>query len=1072
MKPVRVYVLPYNGRRYDNVISYIQVSNCNTSVSDWNQLSLATDMRVISLLMSNYGNDCPVDFNDSCSGLGNAVSFVYENKESNSPDIEEILPCVPVYPEMAEVVFGNMSWSELPTEFVKLFPNLQTLELPGNNFTVPPEIFPWNNQEHSLPRNLSRSRYMAHHYSVSIDLDIPANKYRRVYNLANNNIKNLTEHAFHGYLQMINLKGNRMVYIGSATFQNVTGLQNIDLSHNSFSSLPVTLFQGLTGLRRLDISCNILTSLQVGLFGDQISLRYLSLANNSLTALPKGLLTYLRQLEVLHLEHNFLTTLSTQTFPVDSVVLSEMYFQSNPIKSLPEFIFWIRSLTHTDFSNTDITFDNLTEFIQNIDTNRLGSSVVDSASDMEVEDLKQRAQKLRTIDLSSCKIESIYLKEYTTEMKAVVLVLLQHFKFVLTNNPLNCDCKIAPLSKFLNDLKENGTVSQYEYYFQEWVCQNPIELQNRPLLSVKEEETYCITTKLPRCPGECKCYNRSVNGNIIVDCRHAGLKRMHRRMPAGLLELWYGHNNITTIQPQHYLKRTKVLDISFNQVTNIQDSVFKETKLLEKLYIQSNILTYLPRALESLQLSAIELSHNNYHCDCNSLWMKHWVLRNRHVINEWKELSCSTMAKGRKLVEVNDSDFICKEDFNSFQHVIVPSIICCVILFFLIILGVLVYAYRLECKVLMFVYLGVHPFDHDDNDLVENLDCVIVHSGATTDWVMDNIVKILEGEAYRFVVCDMARDFIVGFSVQENLSNMVRHSKRIIFCMSSDWEPSNESFKLAWNIAQEKIKETKAHYGIIVSHGVSQSNITDKQLLRFIKHGRFIDSSKRLFVEKVIYSMPRRRQTWTGGTSVANEQTTQAEFAQKRSLPLSFVETEDDILTDEGSSSPGIHMHRCHAFISYSYDDIDFVIHDLQPSLESKGYKLCIADRDFIPGASKEENILSAIHASKRTIFILSRSHIFDEWSLFTFRAACEKSLREKTNHLIVIIKDELDVDKLDKEVQHYLKSYVSLNVNDRWYEQKLFNGLPLLNHSKQLHTSPLFTNTVEIDNVAFDMRE
>ena len=98
-------------------------------------------------------------------------------------------------------------------------------------------------------------------------------------------------------------------------------------------------------------------------------------------------------------------------------------------------------------------------------------------------------------------------------------------------------------------------------------------------------------------------------------------------------------------------------------------------------------------------------------------------------------------------------------------------------------------------------------------------------------------------------------------------------------------------------------------------------------------------------------------------------------------------------------------MHKSHAFISYADEDIGYVVNNLQPLLESQGYKLCIADRDFIPGAPKEENILNAIHSSKRTLFILSKNHILDEWSLFTFRAAFEKTLREKRNHLIVIIK-------------------------------------------------------------------
>ena len=93
---------------------------------------------------------------------------------------------------------------------------------------------------------------------------------------------------------------------------------------------------------------------------------------------------------------------------------------------------------------------------------------------------------------------------------------------------------------------------------------------------------------------------------------------------------------------------------------------------------------------------------------------------------------------------------------------------------------------------------------------------------------------------------------------------------------------------------------------------------------------------------------------------------------------------------------------------------------------------------------------------------------MLDEWSLFTFRTAYEKSLRERSNHLIVVITNEVANDKLDKEVRQYLSSYVSLNANDRWFEQKLFNGLPLLKNHESLHSSPLFG--VEQEHIKVDV--
>ena len=1061
INPLRVHMLPYEGRQYENVISYLIIDNCRTTVYDWNQLSKGTDMRVVAFMMDEYGNDCETTTSVECENLQNLAAFVYMNKGNQSPNLSAILSCAAVYPEMAEAVFTNMSWTHLPKEFPALFPNLESLSLTHNNFNIPPNAFPWTNEAQNLPRNLTRSGYMAHYYSVSIDLDIPANKYKRLFDLSQNRIKNLTEFSFHGHLHIINLNENGMTNIGQNVFQNVSGLQVIHLSHNKLTSVPIGIFRRLINLRCLDLTANTLDTLPEGIFDDLKSLRYLSLANNSLTALKYGLFTQLRTLMILHLEYNKLTTLDSHTYPLSSIFLKEIYVHNNPIKKLPEFIFLIRSLSHADFHKTEIDLDNLTAFFMNIDKQKLASSIFESANITDMDALKERSHKLRVIDLSDCKIESLYLEEITDEMRSIIILLLQHFKLVLNNNPVNCDCKIIPFSNLVAYLQEIQILSSNEYFYNEWLCKYPSELRNRPFFGVRTEETYCFVGNLSGCPKECRCYNRSVTANVIVDCRNLNLTTIHVTFPKGMLELWYGGNNISFVGSNRFMKNVCVLDISMNKVTSIDDDVFKQARKLKELYLQSNFLTYLPKSIESLRLDIIQLSQNHFHCDCHSLWMKHWILINRHIILGWNELSCTNKAIGKKFIDVKDSDFICKEEFNNtVRDVVIPSVTCSVILCFIVISGLVIYAYRLECKVLMYVYFRVHPFDRDTGTSEENLDCFIVHSGAITDWVMNNIVYVLESNDYGFVVCDMARDFVIGFSVQENLTRMIRHSKRIIFCLSEDWEQTDENIKLAWNIALEKIKETRSNYAIIVSHGLESSNFTDRELLRLMKRGRHIDSSKRLFIEKVIYSMPRkehRAQNHGRDDDIALS-------TYGRRIPQSFIEIEENNLSETERLSPGRPMHRCHAYISYCDADTDYAVHHLSPVLESRGYILCIPDRDFMPGPPKEANILAAINASSRTLFILSNSHIVDEWSLFAFRNAYEKSLREKTNHLLVITRDGLDKDDLDEEIRHYLRTNASLAVNDRWFQQKLFNGLPLLKHCHQNHTAPLLAACV--DNV------
>lgn len=118
------------------------------------------------------------------------------------------------------------------------------------------------------------------------------------------------------------------------------------------------------------------------------------------------------------------------------------------------------------------------------------------------------------------------------------------------------------------------------------------------------------------------------------------------------------------------------------------------------------------------------------------------------------------------------------------------------------------------------------------------------------------------------------------------------------------------------------------------------------------------------------------------------------------------------------------------------------MLNDIKPVLDEIGYTLWLPDRDFIPGASKEENILKAIDSCLHTLFFVSENHLLDEWSVFTFRTAFEKSLRSKSNHLIVILSENVDINELDEEIKNLVSTHVILQIGEEWFVQKLLNSL------------------------------
>ena len=133
------------------------------------------------------------------------------------------------------------------------------------------------------------------------------------------------------------------------------------------------------------------------------------------------------------------------------------------------------------------------------------------------------------------------------------------------------------------------------------------------------------------------------------------------------------------------------------------------------------------------------------------------------------------------------------------------------------------------------------------------------------------------------------------------------------------------------------------------------------------------------------------------------------------------------------------------AFISYSGEDYQWVVNTLQRRLENHNppYKLCLHHRDFQVGALIQENIFKSVDHSKRMLMVLSPSFAKSGWCLLEFRFAHQKVLQDRTNYLIIILFDDVDMADLDEEIKLYMRTNTYVRVSDEWFWQKLFYAMP-----------------------------
>ncbi|KAH3699512.1 hypothetical protein DPMN_074468 [Dreissena polymorpha] len=140
--------------------------------------------------------------------------------------------------------------------------------------------------------------------------------------------------------------------------------------------------------------------------------------------------------------------------------------------------------------------------------------------------------------------------------------------------------------------------------------------------------------------------------------------------------------------------------------------------------------------------------------------------------------------------------------------------------------------------------------------------------------------------------------------------------------------------------------------------------------------------------------------------------------------------------------------YKYDAFISFSDDDIKFIVNEFIPRLETDGVSLCIHHRDFLPGNSISGNIIRAIQSSRKTIVILSEAFLRSTWCMYEFNMARMESLysREDQVFLVFVMLENVSHNKMQLEMLRWIqeKSYIEYT-NDEEGQRMFWERLKLL---------------------------
>ncbi|XP_037798026.1 toll-like receptor Tollo [Penaeus monodon] len=134
------------------------------------------------------------------------------------------------------------------------------------------------------------------------------------------------------------------------------------------------------------------------------------------------------------------------------------------------------------------------------------------------------------------------------------------------------------------------------------------------------------------------------------------------------------------------------------------------------------------------------------------------------------------------------------------------------------------------------------------------------------------------------------------------------------------------------------------------------------------------------------------------------------------------------------------------SYISYSANDASFVRDVLATKLENScpSYKLCLHSRDFSENSRLSEFITQSLGFSRRTIIVLSKNYIDNEWKNAIFKKAHVDGLKDSDMGIIAIYYDNVSYSSFDSDLKNIMRRCIKLRWGDKNFWKKLSEAMPI----------------------------
>ncbi|XP_062607619.1 toll-like receptor 13, partial [Saccostrea cucullata] len=127
-------------------------------------------------------------------------------------------------------------------------------------------------------------------------------------------------------------------------------------------------------------------------------------------------------------------------------------------------------------------------------------------------------------------------------------------------------------------------------------------------------------------------------------------------------------------------------------------------------------------------------------------------------------------------------------------------------------------------------------------------------------------------------------------------------------------------------------------------------------------------------------------------------------------------------------------------FVAYNSNDRHWIMSELIEKLEKKNnFKLCLQERDILPGGIFVDDIHHNIEASRKLILVLSDNFMSDQWCRYETLIANLTVVDGKPEKVLIVLLGEISSQYMTNSMKTLIKSTVNLEWTEKESGKKLF---------------------------------